>query len=321
MMLGFAIFQPYVWAMDQLYKRRNEYRSWKKGYYHLSSDGWADGQLFYTAAQYAYGMILMGLLALRFTLTIYSFTLMPNHIHILMSGNGDACVEAFEYFKRKLSARLKADGYPPLPADYGFKLTPIEDEGQMRLAFLYLDRNAYEKNLSVPGGYPWGCAYYHHSQLGMLFQGTKASELSQRNLIRITGSKASIPSEWVFHPLLGLLPDSYINNRLFHKLFPSPKDYESRLVKEYEAFAKLGQAIGETQEYSNAELKDIANTCSRSQFAGKAVFDLSHEEKCRLCSHLHKTYVLNTAQLSYALALREHLVRQILASKEYGVRH
>lgn len=307
-------------AMDKRNKQRNQYRSWKKGYYHLSSDGWQEGQLFHTAAQFAYGMILMGLLSLKFSLTIYSFTLMPNHIHILFSGTGADCMMAFDYFKRRLSARLKAEGYPPLPTDYGFKLTPIEDEEQMKLAFLYLDRNAYEKNFSVPGGYPWGCAWYHHSILGLFLQGTRASALSKRELIRLTGTKTPIPPEWVFHPLLGLLPDSFINNRLFKKLFPSAKDYESRLVKDYEAFARMGKALGETQEYSQSELKDIANTCSRALFFGKAVFDLSNEEKSRLCGHLYKTYSLTTEQLSYTLGLREHIVRQILASKDYGVR-
>ena len=118
--------------MTERRKQRNEYRSWKKGYYHLSTDGWKEGCLFHTPAQYAYGMILIGLLVLKYSLKIYSFSLMPNHIHLVLCATGNACVEAFDYFRKKINERLVKDGYPPLPPDYGFNLAPITTEKQMR---------------------------------------------------------------------------------------------------------------------------------------------------------------------------------------------
>ncbi len=72
------------------------------GYYHFCTDGLLSGKLFYNDAQFAYGMILIGLLTLQFNLKIYGFVLMSNHIHIILSGTGDECVKAFDYLRKKL---------------------------------------------------------------------------------------------------------------------------------------------------------------------------------------------------------------------------
>lgn len=49
-----------------------------KGYYHFSTSGLQNGKLFYTAAQFAYGMTLIGLITLWYDVKIYAFVLMPN---------------------------------------------------------------------------------------------------------------------------------------------------------------------------------------------------------------------------------------------------
>ena len=219
--------------MKTYLKERKEYQTWKNGYYHLSSDGWQEGKLFHNDSQFAYGMILIGLLTLRFKLVIYDFTLMDNHIHLLFSGTGAECCQAFDYFKMKLSARLVKDGFPPLPVNYGFKLKPVKDEEQMRVEYLYIDRNTLEKGISLPGGYPWGAAFLHFSKMGKYLHGVKAASLSKNRLEQICGTRMPIPPHWEFHQELGLLPSSFVDNNLFNRLFSHPKVYQTRLVKEY----------------------------------------------------------------------------------------
>ena len=306
--------------MDAKRKTNADYKSWGKGYHHLSSDGWKEGRLFHTESQYAYGMTVMGLLTLRFEIEIDDFTLMPNHIHVIMSGSGDQCVQAFNYFKGKIGRRLVRDGYPPLPNDYGFKLTRIETQEQMKTNILYLDRNAFEKQISVPGGYLWGTAYLHHSMVGKVLEGTCAQDLSKRELERLTGSRTPIPAHWQFHPRLGLLPSSFIQKGLFNKLFPMPKDYETRLVKDYEAFVKLSETLDEELEFTKEELADILSQILRGHFQGKRASGLSGDEKGRLCRILNHDYRLNHLQIADILHLPEYLVAQLLRSKDYGSR-
>ena len=307
-------------AMKTLIKNRKDYQSWKKGYYHLSSDGWQEGKLFNNEQQFAFGMTLMGLITLRFEIVIYDFTLMDNHFHILMSGKGADCVGVFDYLKKKLSARLIRDGFPPLPEDYGFKLTPVKDEEQMRINFLYLDRNPFERGLCVPVGYPWGSAYLHYSELGECLEGVPASSLSGRKMELLTGSRTPVPGHWKFNPQLGLLPESFVDNSLFERLFSGPKDYQTRLVKESEAFVKLGASIDDIPVFSQLEMNDIAEMLARELFPGKRLRTLSQEEKGRLCLPLEERYLFTPTQIAETLSLPEYLVKQLLSSKDYGKR-
>lgn len=297
---------------------RDHIHSLKKGYYHLSTDGWGDGFLFHTTEQYAYGMAVTGLITLRFDITIYDFALMPNHVHLLLSGTGTSCLAAFDYLKQKLSARLIKDGYQPLPDDYWFNLRAVDNPEQMKNNFIYLDRNAYELQQYIPSGYPWGAGYLHYSALSDMISGTPASAFSRRKLEEMTGSRIPIPSHWQFHPKYGLLPSSFVDNSLFLRLFKGPKEYESRLVKDYEAFVKVSRSLGEKPAFSSDEVKDIVSHLLQNYFSGQPLRRLSNEEKGRLATMLAKDYDLSADAISPALGLSEHLVQQLLRAKDFG---
>lgn len=295
-------------------KERDEYRSWPNGYYHLSTDGWKEGRLFHNKGQYAYGMIVLGLLTLLFEVKIYSFSLMPNHVHIILSGTGGAILKAFDHIRKKISARQIKDGFPPIPEDYWFKLVPIEDEEQMRRNFIYVDRNPHEKQICVPAGYPWGSNSLHFSLYGTLIKGRRADTFSKRELIKLARTEKPIPSDWEFHPELGLLPASFVDNRLFYKLFKSPKEYESRLVKDYEAFVQVARTLEEELDYSSEDYTVIVN----QQLGGRRLYQLSPDEKGRLVVQLANRYDMNAEQIAPALKMSLHLVQQFLHAKDYG---
>lgn len=317
-MFGMALQTDVVQTMIRRRKEREEIRQWKKGYYHLSTDGWKEGRLFHTASQYAYGMIVMGLVTLLFDVKIYSFSLMPNHVHMILSGTGAACLDVFDYLRQKFSDRLIKDGYPALPDDYWFKLVPIEDEQQMKNVFIYVDRNAYEKQISVPCGYPWSSGPLHYSLLGTLLTGQRADTFSKRKLIEMTGSSKPIPPDWEFHPAIGLLPCSFVDNRLFLRLFKSPKEYESRLVKDYEAFVQVARTLDEVPDYSEEDYVIIVDQMLERKFSGRGLWQLSNEEKGRLAVDLMKNYDMSVPQIAQAIKMSEHMVRQFLRAKDFG---
>lgn len=303
--------------MENMKAKRAVYRTWKKGYYHLCTDGWKEGVLFHTLEQWSYGMTIMGLAALRYKVTVYAFTLMPNHIHILLSGDGRQCADVFSYLRRKLSLRLKTDGYPMVPEQYGYKLIPVTNEDQMRVNYLYLFRNAYEKAWAVPAGYPWSSCWLCHSMLASHITGKRADTMSKRELERITGSDMAIPGHWEFHPSLGLLPSSFVSTDLFNRLFPTVKAYETRLVKDYEAFVRMASSLDESLSLSVEETKDIVSALLRDHFEGKPAGSLTPDEKSRLARMLQSDYQFTAGQIAQGLALPEKLVRQLLGAKEF----
>ena len=304
--------------MTEKHKQRELYRSWKNTYYHLSSDGWKNGRLFNTVAQYAYGMTLIGLIHLRFGLTIYSFSLMPNHFHILLSGTGMDCVAAFDYLKRKINARLVMDGNPSLPLDYWFKLTPVDTPEQMKANYIYIDRNAYELQYCVPGGYLWSSCYVYYSKIIDLFMACPAASFSKRKLEQMTGSRIIIPDDWQFHPVYGLLPSSFIEQSLFYRLFPNPKEYQTHLVKDYEAFAKIADSLEESFIFSKEEREDLVQKLLWKLFHGKRLKELSGNEKGKLAVIMVNQYKIPVPDIAIGLNMSEKMINQFLRSKDYG---
>ena len=304
--------------MTGLQKRCKEYRGWKKGYYQLATDGWQEGKLFNRAEQFVYGVITFGLMQLKFGIRIYAYTLMPNHIHLVLSGTGNACVDAFEYFRRRISLKLEKDGDPPLPDDYGFKLIPIENEPQMRNQILYVLRNAYEKGWCTPLSYPWSSGWLLFSPLAAFIKGERADTMSIRSLKRLTGSHETIPGHWEFHPYLGLLPNSFVDTRLVMKLFPSVKHFQTQLVKDYEVYAKIAKELEEDISYSKEECIDIVNQLIQTHFQGKDLPQLTSDEKSVLAAAMNNTYSIPVSLIAETLSLHEKIVYQILRSKDYG---
>ena len=151
-----------------------------------------------------------------------------------------------------------------------------------------------------------------------MIKGRRADTFSKRELEELTGSRIAIPPHWEFYSDLGLLPSSFVDNSLFIRLFPNPKDYESRLVKDYEAFVKVGKALDETPVFSENEVRDIVDRLVLDLFQGRKVRQLSNDEKGRLTTVLMKNYNLTAPVIAGALDVSEHIVNQWFRAKDYG---
>ena len=282
-------------------KKRESYRKGEEGY---------------NAAQFAYGLIVLGLLCLRFNLTIYAFALMPNHIHLILKGTGAVCLDAFDYLKHKLSVRLKQDGHPPLPEDYWFKLVKIEDEEQLKREIIYVLRNPLEKGQYTVGGYLWASGWLYFSDLVYAMEGTSAASMSKRSKIKYFTSEQDIPNHWIAHPFLGLRPDSFVDTSLVEKLFPSPKDLQTALVKDYEVYFQIASRLGELCEFSKNEIAGIVNQTLQKRFGGRNLKNLTEEDKGKMAIILNREFGLTSYQISTSIFLKELVVRQFLSSKE-----
>ena len=290
------------------------------GDYHLCTDGWKEGKLFHTPEQYAFGMATVALMTLKFGVKVCSFELMPNHVHMLLTGTGQQCLDCYYFLIQRTNKRLKSDGYPLLPPDYGFKLIPIEDDHSLRHHIVYLMRNKYEKGVCTPCGHMWGTGYLVYNQLAGFITGTKVKDMKVRALERRIGSRFPLPEEWEIHPILGILPSNYIDVERVLKLFPTVKDFMTAMVKDYESYVRISESTGETIEWSETEVKDVLARLCDVIFPQKRLYHLTPDEKCRLAVQADDKYHIPTNLLARALYISEYIIRQAIGSKDYGFR-
>jgi len=301
-------------------KKNVEFRSMPFGDYHLCTDGWKEGKLFHTPEQYAFGMATVALMTLKFGVKVCSFELMPNHVHMLLTGTGQQCLDCYYFLIQRINKRLKSDGYPLLPPDYGFKLIPIEDDHSLRHHIVYLMRNKYEKGVCTPCGHMWGTGYLVYNQLAEVITGTRVKDMKVRWLERRIGSRIPLPEEWEIHPVLGILPSNYIDVERILILFPTVKDFMTAMVKDYESYVRISESTGETIEWSETEVKDVLARLCDVIFPQKRLYHLTPDEKCRLAVQADDKYHIPTHLLARALYIPEYIIRQAVGSKDYGFR-
>jgi len=301
--------------MDERQKRRAKYKSWKKGYYHLCTDG-RKGTICHDEGEYVYIVNTISLLDLLFPVKVHSYEVMRSHDHLLLSGTGAACVAVFDYLRMRINKRLVEDGHPPLPDDYDFKLIPIVDEDQMRNNTVYIARNASEVLNIRPGGYLFGSSMAFYSDVTHLFETVRAGDLSVRTLRRLFRTHVPIPPDRLIHPGLGMvLPQSFVDMGVLYKVFPTAKEYETRLVKDYEAFVEIADQIGEEIVFSVEEAKDIVK--QELMREGRNLSELSNDDRCALAVRLNKKYRLDAVTLSQAVFIPARIIAQALKSKKY----
>lgn len=299
---------------------REEYKTLPEGDYHLCLDRLEGRWIFQTDEDYRMGMAGMAISVLKFGVIVYAFELMPNHSHTILHGTGEQCLKVFSFQKRRISEMLIRNGRPPLPRDYGCKLIPIPDDESLRAQILYCVRNPYEKDYCGPGGHKWGSGYLYYNELASVIRGKPVSSFSKAALRSLIRSDEQLPPDWEIHPVLGVLPRNYVQFETVEQLFGSAKEYHTCLVKEYETAVKIARTLDEHVEFSQKEIKEIANTELRNSYPGRLFKSISQEEKCRVAVRLHESLGLSSLQLSRALYLSELTITQALRSKDYGLK-
>lgn len=303
--------------MNERMKRRALYRTWKKGYYHLCTDG-KRCTLCHDDGEYANIVNTIAVLPLRFQVKVHAYEVMRTHVHLLLSGRGTDCVEAFDYLKYRASRRLREDGRPHLPRDYDFRLIPVENERQMGRNLVYIARNAFEVEDVVPGGYPWGSSMIYYSKTLPLSDAVRAGTLSARQLWELTGTRMPIPEDYLVHRPAGMvLPQSFVDTRVFYKIFPTALQYQTALVADFEGYLMVADRLGETQTFSREEAGMIVEQVLKRDYQGVTPNQLPADERFRLASELQKKYRLTAEQLAEGLRLPAKTVAQALRSKRY----
>lgn len=266
--------------------------------------------------EFVYVVNTISLLDLLFPVKVHAYEVMRNHLHLLLSGRGAECVAVFDYLKRRIDKMLREDGHPPLPEDYDFRLIPVEDEEQMCNNFIYIARNAFMVKNIRPGSYLFGSAMAFYSDVSRLFESVRAGDLSVRALKKLFRTNLSIPSDRPIHLGIGMaLPQGFVDASVLYKVFPTAQEYETRLVKDYEAFVEIADQAGEEMMFSLEEARDIVH--QELTRMGKVLSDLSSDDRCVLAVRLNKKYRLEASVLSRTLFIPAHVISQVLHSKRY----
>ena len=274
-------------------------------FWHLYTDGRGMEDFLCTEEDFKTAMTALAVAAVLFKkVRIITFELMSNHIHMILNGEAEDCLELFERFKARLRRILKTNGriinWDAFKAD----ILPIETLNALRNEIIYANRNAFVANPQfTPFNYPWGggCAFFQPyfnrlpasslRELGF----NKARELTHFREIRLI-EDLKFFGDIVFIP-------SFCRTDIGESMFRDARSYFNSLTRNAEAFSQIAQRLKDSVFLTDEEMYAAATMYAENTYGNRQLSILNPEQKIQLSKELHFKYNASNQQIRRLLKL------------------
>ena len=262
--------------------------------------------LFRDEEDYIYGMNTIALMLLQFPgLVVYAFTLMSNHIHLLLGGGKKDCEAFYDAVMHRLSLWLKRKYGLSGIVPYGEKnRTTVTVNGldHFITEVLYLLRNPLKAKICYPGDYQWSSAGMYFSARGRM-TGRRASTYTARELRKILKTNIRIPGNWEITES-GMIIPQFVAWKAVEKAFENNEsEFLSRLMEPVEARHHQLSGLPMELKFSDQEIAARVQVICQKELNVNSHLQLSTKELFRLCRILSIRFSTSPEQLQRVLGV------------------
>lgn len=282
-------------------------------FWHLYTDGKRINTIFCSEEDFKKAMTALAIVVVLYKkVKIITFELMGNHIHLILSGEKDECLEFFRQFKIRLRRVLRANGRI---VDWDFfkaDILKIDSLTMLRNEIIYVNRNAFVANpLFTPFSYPWGggCAYF--SPMLNLLPAKPLRELGFNKGREITHFRdIRMLDELKFVDDVVHIP-SFCKTDIGESMFRDARSYFYSLTRNAEAFSEIASRLKDTVFLTDDEIYAVAVKYSENSFNNKQLGLLTPEQKIQLAKELHFKYNASNQQIRRILKLNPGVLDEL----------
>ena len=296
----------------------------EKKLWHLCTPGELSGAIFRKNTDYVFGMNMVALLAAVFKerIKIYTFQIMSNHFHFVLSGNEDDIMSFFAHLYRRVKKFLVLQGRLSDLKGFSPTLIQITDIGYLRNVIAYVNRNGYvvDKH-TTPFSYKWGANRYFFTPLQEYEYKLRKplSKISVNDRRRIFHSHFNdFPQDYYFIDDF-ISPLSYINILDVECIFNNAHHYYSLISRQVETFSTIAKQAGDEISYTDEELSAVLYSMSIKKYDAKP-FELDKESKIEMAKELHFRYNANNQQIRRVLRLDIDIVNSLFPAQKSSSR-
>ena len=282
-------------------------------YWHVYTDGTKMQNIFCCEEDFKTAMwILAASLHMSKGVKALTFELMGNHVHLILAGQREDCIKAFELFATKLKLafpkRQRAIDWGKFKMD----ILPIESLQALRNEIIYTNRNAFVANAAyTPDSYPWGggCAFFC-SWLKYLVT-TPFGELpilTQRALLHT--KKIAPFADLKEFSSIPFIP-SFCDIILGESMFRDPRSYFNSLTRNAEAFSQIASRLKDTIFLTDEELYSVICSHISKEYSIKTPTLLSAQQKIDTARHMHFHYNATNQQLRRMLRMELSVLEEL----------
>ncbi len=246
---------------------------------------------------------------------IITFELMSNHIHLILSGCDDDCMEFFCRFKMRIRRILLSKGKIIHWDSFCAEILPIETLAALRNEIIYVNRNGFVANPQyTPFSYPWGggCAYFmpHYH----LLPAQSIKELGFNRSRKLTHFREIKTIETLsFIGDLAYIP-SFCRIDIGERMFRDARSYFHSLTRNAEAFSQIAEKLKDAVFLTDDEMYAAAVRHAEQTFGNRQLASLSPEQKILLAKELHFKYNASNQQVRRLLKLDIGILNELFPS-------
>lgn len=284
-----------------------------KGYFHVSSQSLEANEIFRSKEEFIQGMNDIALCILGHDVCIMAFCLMSNHFHFVLYGISRECRRFAEEYKRRCGIRMrKFSGEVKGLKDVQLQIDEIDSPEYLENAIAYVLRNPLAAGIfMMPYHYPWSSisTYFRNSQL----QGAeRVNELGVRKRQRILHSHQSVPDTYMVDSQGMILPSCYVNAAMVEKIFRHPTRLMMSIARKVEQDVEVCMGITSQVSMTDQEVMTQMNALIRLEFDKNSIFQLSMEERMKLCTLLKRNFGAGVKQIARLTKLSPEIVGKIV---------
>ena len=271
--------------------------------------------LFRDEEDYIYGINTLALILLQFpVVAVYAFTLMSNHIHLLLGGPKEQGEAFYDAVMHRLSIWLKMKYGLSGVVPYGpgnREVVAVKGLDHFVIEVLYLLRNPFKAKICYPGDYPWSSVGMYFSKRG-LQAGRKASSFAVRELRRVLKTNIRVPGNWEITES-GMIIPHFVNWTVVEKAFENDEStFLKRLMEPVEARHNQLSGLPMELKFSDQEIAARIQAICQNELNIKDHRQLPTKELLRLCRTLSIRFGTSAEQLQRVLGVDKRLLEDWL---------
>ena len=293
-------------------------------FWHLYTNGEQMEIIFTGPSDFIFGITLLGCCAAEFPrCRILTFSLMSNHIHIILAGPYEDVVALFGLFKSRLGFYLARRGRCCRMERFVAETFQIPDLRALRSEIIYVHRNGYLVHPDcTPFSYWWSAGVYFFNPVAKMLPSRAFSDLAIQKQRAICHCRTvSLPpgyrvvenfspdGETPPEPLL--LPSSFCAISEAESYFWDAHQYFRELIRDHEAYGEIARRLGDRIFLTDDELFGaVCSFCAREYGLPQPGL-LSGDQKVVVARRMRFDYNASPKQIQRILKLSSAVVNTL----------
>ena len=274
----------------------------RRGYYLFTTDHQLELLIFRTAEDFTFGVNTLAIGTRKFKVRVLCYTLMNNHLHLLVMGCYEDCLAYFKWVLLRLAQMLKTrygiSGV--LKADLA-DVQAVTDEDMFLNEVAYLLRNAYKARIDSPFTYPWAPFEVYFNPYLDLIRGERFPSADAAK--RILKTHADIPEDWE-HLNGRVLNKCFVDYRTVERIIGSGLTLFDRVRKfDLESVVSQSHGIEETLSFTDTEMQEKILAVCKNEYHVESHNQLGRKDLLLLARTLAHRFSATKKQIARLLGI------------------